>query len=57
MVRVVEWATSCDQSTPARQLWGRVASAVSVGASNACFRDIQELYLQQCIDDELELSA
>ena len=57
MVREVEWATSCDQSTPARQLWGDLASAVSAGASNACFRDIQELYLAQCIDDELERSS
>lgn len=57
MVRVVEWATSCNESARARELWGRLASAVSVGASNACFRDIQELYLQECINDELQIPA
>jgi len=57
MVRVVEWATSCEYGTLGRQLWGRLASAASAGASNACFRDIQELYLQECFNEELGFSA
>jgi len=53
MVRVVAWATSCDEGTPARQLWTRLAAARTVASSNSCFHDMQELYLDMCLDDEL----
>jgi len=57
MVRLVAWATRKEEGSCAQQLWSSVASADSVGACNDYFRELQEHYLKECLDEEHGLAA